>query len=281
MPKVNVEKPLNQVTQLLPCSALCSTGLWLALRLQTLSNTERQHSSTRTRPAKKAKTDKKGKKSTSTHASSSQKCTGHFFTCEQFTFKCCTKCMYTLSVWSKSSVCTLDGVRCTSFPFRTASNPASQGGLRFQQYWPTWQGQGVSPYVVPILISGSVLQFVQHPPLTRQPVPVPVYCLLSQRMAMEEATVSLLTKGVIVQVQKPRSLDYYRHLFLVPQQTSGWRPILDLSRLSSSGGREISQGDPRVYQKDSAASRVGVFDVFTRCLLPHFYPLIQLEISQL
>ena len=119
-----------------------------------------------------------------------------------------------------------------SLPSLPLSHPLKVGG-RLQNFWQIWQDKGASLFVVSVLKNGYVLQFTKHPPLARHPVSVPMPSILSKRPSLGEAIELILTKGAMVKVQKPRSLGYYSHLFLVPKKTGSWRPIIDLSHLNA------------------------------------------------
>ena len=71
-----------------------------------------------------------------------------------------------------------------------------------------------------------------HGPLSRVPLPLLSYSPMSIRgLALADAVVAMQEKEAIELA--PPSPGYYSHLFITPKVTSGWRSMIDLSRLNS------------------------------------------------
>ena len=85
--------------------------------------------------------------------------------------------------------------------------------------------------MVQVLKVGYQVPFISRPPLPPVPLPLPSYSPTSvMRLALSAAVSDLQAKNAI----EPASseLGFYSRLFVTPKVTGGWRPVIDLSRLS-------------------------------------------------
>ena len=79
---------------------------------------------------------------------------------------------------------------------------------------------------------GYKLPFRERPKLSRIPCITSGFADFNKQSALSTAIQDLLHKGAIDIVQKPDSVGFYSHLFLVPKPGNRWRPVIDLSCLN-------------------------------------------------
>ena len=104
-------------------------------------------------------------------------------------------------------------------------------GARLAVHWETWQSWGADAWVVQVLHFGYQVPFRSLPPLSPVPLPLPSYSPSSIRgLALTAAVSDLLAKEAIELA--PPSPGFYSRLFVTPEVTGGWRPVIDLSRLN-------------------------------------------------
>ena len=104
------------------------------------------------------------------------------------------------------------------------------GGCLFYR-WEVWESWGAEPWIVQVLKERYSVPFLSRPPLSSTPVPLPSYSPSSIRgLALSAAVADLQSKSAI----EPASSEpgFYSRLFVTPKVTGGWRPVIDLSRLS-------------------------------------------------
>ena len=90
----------------------------------------------------------------------------------------------------------------------------------------------MEPWVVEVLREGYRIPFLSHPPLSAEPIPLPSYNPSStKRLALEEVTLGLITKGAVELAPLP-SPGFYSRLFVVWKTSGSWRPVIDLSTLN-------------------------------------------------
>ena len=84
-----------------------------------------------------------------------------------------------------------------------------------------------------IITNGYVLPFLSKPSLFRFPLIQSEYKACQKDQALATCIQSLLSKNAIERVENVKSLGFYSRLFLVPKPHQRWRPVIDLSRLST------------------------------------------------
>ena len=85
--------------------------------------------------------------------------------------------------------------------------------------------------VVQVLRFGYQVPFRSRPPLSSVLLPLPSYSPSSIRgLALTDAVSDLVSKEPIEPA--PPTPGYYSRLFVTPKVTSGWRLVIDLSRLN-------------------------------------------------
>ena len=83
-------------------------------------------------------------------------------------------------------------------------------------------------------MEGYRLPFLSVPPLSSEPIPMPLYSPQSIKgKALEEVILSLVEKGAVELVPLP-SPGFYSLLFVVWKTSGSWRPVIDLSVLNRS-----------------------------------------------
>ena len=102
-------------------------------------------------------------------------------------------------------------------------------GGRLALFWEVWAQWGAEEWVVAVLKRGYQLPFHTRPPLSVMPPRSRACPGHSQTLQKEIA--GLLSKRVVEEVHVGGP-GFYSRLFLVPKQTGGWRPVLDLSPLN-------------------------------------------------
>ena len=105
-------------------------------------------------------------------------------------------------------------------------------GGRLRSFRRDWQTNKCSNNVLNIITNGYVLPFISKPKLARVPLIQSGYKAL-QEQALATCIQSLLSNNTIERVENVKSLGFYSHLFLVPKPHQRWRPVIDLSRLST------------------------------------------------
>ena len=94
-------------------------------------------------------------------------------------------------------------------------------------------GGGGSPKVVTALRQGYPLPFRFRPNLSRSPTVISSYGNPHKNLNLLEALYQLVNKNAVEPVENQNSLGFYNRPFLVPKPNNRWRPILDLSTLST------------------------------------------------
>ena len=84
-----------------------------------------------------------------------------------------------------------------------------------------------------IITNGYILPFLSKPNLVRFPLILSEYKALQKDQALADCIQSLLSKNAIKRVENVKSLGFYSRLFLVPKPHQRWRPVKDLSRLTT------------------------------------------------
>ena len=83
-----------------------------------------------------------------------------------------------------------------------------------------------------MLREGYRIPFRFPPPLSAEPIPMPLYNPSSTKgVALEEVTLDLIAKGVVELAPLP-SLGFYSRLFVVWKTSGLWCPVIDLSTLN-------------------------------------------------
>ena len=83
-----------------------------------------------------------------------------------------------------------------------------------------------------VLREGYRIPFLRPPPLSAEPIPMPLYAPTSIKgAALEEVTLALIAKGAVELAPLP-SPGFYSHLFVVWKTSGSWRPVIDLSLLN-------------------------------------------------
>ena len=101
------------------------------------------------------------------------------------------------------------------------------------QHWRVWESWDADRWVVAVLRFGYRVPFLATPPLSNVPIPLPSYSPSSIKgLALTAVVADLREKGAIEPA--PPSPGYYSRLFVTPELTGGWRPVIDLSRLNRS-----------------------------------------------
>ena len=86
--------------------------------------------------------------------------------------------------------------------------------------------------MVGVLRVGYCLPFLNTPPLSTAPIPMPSYSPTSIKVAaLEEVTLGLVVKGAVELAPLP-SPGFYSRLFVVWKTSGSWRPVIDLSHLN-------------------------------------------------
>ena len=94
-----------------------------------------------------------------------------------------------------------------------------------------WESWGAEAWIVQVLRYGYRVPFRSRPPLSSVPLLLPSYSLNSiWGLAVSDAVSALVEKEAIEIA--PPSLGFYSRLFVTPKVTSGWSPVIDLSRLN-------------------------------------------------
>ena len=96
-----------------------------------------------------------------------------------------------------------------------------------------WQTNKFSSNVLNIITNGYVLPFLSRPSLVRFPLIQSEYKARQKDQALANCIQSLLSKNEIERVENVKSLGFYSRLFLVPKPHQRWKPVIDLSRLST------------------------------------------------
>ena len=90
----------------------------------------------------------------------------------------------------------------------------------------------MEPWVVEVLRVGYCLPFLNTPPLSNAPLPMPSYSPTSIKgAALEEVTLDLVAKGAVELAPLP-SPGFYSCLFVVWKTSGSWRAVIDLSHLN-------------------------------------------------
>ena len=109
------------------------------------------------------------------------------------------------------------------------SGPLSGGCLSL--HCQAWRDRGAEPWVVEVLRVGYCLPFLNTPPLSDVPIPMPSSSPTSIKgAALEEVTLGFIAKGA-VELHPLPSPDFYSRLFVVWKTSGSWRPVIDLSHL--------------------------------------------------
>ena len=91
--------------------------------------------------------------------------------------------------------------------------PLTDGCLSLQ--WQAWRDRGADPWVVEVLLEGCPIPFLSVPPLSSEPIPMPLYSPTSTKgKSLEEVNLSLVQKGAVELAPLP-SPGYYSRLFVV------------------------------------------------------------------
>ena len=106
-------------------------------------------------------------------------------------------------------------------------------GGRLRSFRRDWQRNKCSSNVLNIITNGCVLPFLSKPSLVRFPLIQSEYKAHQKDQALATCIKSLLSKNAIERVENVKSLWFYSRLFLVPRPHQRWRPVIDLSRLST------------------------------------------------
>lgn len=88
--------------------------------------------------------------------------------------------------------------------------------------------------MVQVLREGFRLDFVQHPPLTRNVSLDSASRDPSRMRILSDIVLDLLAKEAVEPVENPTSPGFYSRIFFVPKKSGGHRPIIDLSVLNLS-----------------------------------------------
>ena len=105
-------------------------------------------------------------------------------------------------------------------------------GSRLKFFLPVWKNLGAHHSIQSLIAEGYKLPFRERPKLSRTPCITSGFADLNKQSALSTAIQDLIRKGAIDIVQKPDSLGFYSHLFLVPKPGNRWRPVIDLSCLN-------------------------------------------------
>ena len=105
-------------------------------------------------------------------------------------------------------------------------------GSRLKSFLPVWKNVGAHHSIQNLIAEGYKLPFRERPKLSRTPCITSGFADLNKQNALSTAIQDLILKGAIDIVQKPDSLGFYSHLFLVPKPGNRWRPVIDLSCLN-------------------------------------------------
>ena len=121
-------------------------------------------------------------------------------------------------------------------PSAVEAYPAHQNsdnivGGRLAQFWPVWQELGASPWIVAILRKGFLLKFETKPNLSYVPIPFSLPRDVDKLKALSLEVQQMLSKNAI-ELAPPNTPGFYSRLFLVPKNSGGWRPVIDLSALN-------------------------------------------------
>ena len=116
-----------------------------------------------------------------------------------------------------------------AFPQKVGNQPV---GGRLSLYIENWKMITSDPFVLSVVEDGYRIVFWEKPPLTREPKPSRLPADRDKREAIKEQLKVLLEKGVVEEVQDPRTPGFYNRFFVTPKKEPGkWRSILDLSNL--------------------------------------------------
>ena len=93
-------------------------------------------------------------------------------------------------------------------------------GARLQEFWETWEGKSVDPWVVSVIRDGYQIPFLNHrlPPLSPLPRDFPSYLGSREKfLALQKEVQEMLAKQAIERVT---TIDpgFYNRLFLVPKK---------------------------------------------------------------
>ena len=100
--------------------------------------------------------------------------------------------------------------------------------------WEQWQRLGAEPWIVEVLREGYQIPWIAAPPrLSASPIRFASYPPGSPKdLALSQEIRTMLEKDALEVVDKPGP-GFYSRIFLVEKATGGWRPVIDLSPLSS------------------------------------------------
>ena len=104
---------------------------------------------------------------------------------------------------------------------------------RLRSFRTDWLANKCPDNVLNIITNGYVLPFISKPNLVRAPLFRSGYKACQKDHAWASCIQSLLSKNAIERVQNVKSLGFYSRLFLVPKPHQRWRPVTDLSRLTT------------------------------------------------
>ena len=79
-----------------------------------------------------------------------------------------------------------------------------------------------------VVSHGVALDFAERPQLSRVPLSFPG----RNQGILEEQVSQLLQKEAIEPVRDLSSPGFYNRLFVVPKESGGWRPVIDLSAMN-------------------------------------------------
>ena len=105
-------------------------------------------------------------------------------------------------------------------------------GSRLKSFLPAWKTLGTHCSILNLIAEGYKLPSRECPKLSRIPCITSGFADCNKQSALTTAIQDFLLKGAIDIVQKPNSLGFYSHLFLVPKPGNRWRPVIDLSCLN-------------------------------------------------
>ena len=116
--------------------------------------------------------------------------------------------------------------RASSFLPPPQTNAPVGGCL--QQHLPVWNLLQAPPTIQSIIKDGYALPFRKKPPTTLEPISM----LGGNLEEIRKQVIKLAEKRAIETVQHPIGEGFYSRLFLVPKSSGGYRPVIDLSKIT-------------------------------------------------
>ncbi|XP_064113369.1 uncharacterized protein LOC135220008 [Macrobrachium nipponense] len=105
-------------------------------------------------------------------------------------------------------------------------------GARLALFSEAWRIRGANSWSLEVIENGYKIPFLSRPALSTEPIDLSPSYQTSKQQILLDLLDQMLEKRAVERVLSLNSPGFYNRLFLVPKQSGGWRPVLDVSRLN-------------------------------------------------